>query len=254
MESGLRTTLEAELERSLAFPYNSMARAYRLGEPDGPSAAKLPENFGGDCLEQVTRLKRRLTEKGIPTKVILSPQEMHFALLGEGFYLDPSLRTLEPVLLNGAEEVMVNVYPRINGRWGNLTARREEQNVLSATWTIHNGERIRAMPPHHFALAEPDATPEENLDNQRAFFAAQRSLYWQIPDPETGEILNVRMMKERESPSISSIGTPGYKPEGDPRFAPLFERVIASTKTNEQEVREFIAETRRRWLGFSSQL
>lgn len=259
MESGLRTTLETELKQSLAFPYNNMARVSRLGEPNGPSAAKLPKSFGGDCLEQVARLRARLRRKGIHTKTILNPTMMHFALIGETegdfFYLDPSLRALQPVVFSdGVEENAVDAYPRVDNQWSQLIARKDG-NQLTAEWTIPNGEKKRSLKIHRFALAEPDATPRTKLAIQRAFFANQKSLYWQIPDPETEELLTMRMMKEPETLGISVIGARGgYKLEGNPEFAPLFERVIASTKTNEQEVREFIAETRRRWLGFSSQL
>lgn len=260
MEIDLRTTLETELECSLAFPYNNMARVYRLGEPPGSQATNLPEHFGGDCLEQVARLQERLHRKEIPTKTILNPDVMHFALIGETsdklFYLDPSLRALQPVIFsNGVEKNAVNAYPRAGNQWSQLSAQKNG-NQLEATWTIPNGDKIRSLATHHFALTEPDAMPKkENLDNQRAFFATQRSLYWQIPDPETGDLLNIRIMKGQEALEISLIGKRGgYKTEESSEFRERFERVIALTQVSEHDIREFIAETRRRWLGFSSQL
>ncbi len=260
MKTDLLTTLETELERSLKFPYNNMTRVYRLGERRGPRVAKLPESYGGDCLEQVARLQARLREQGIPTKTILNPDVMHFALIGETpdgiFYLDPSLRALKPVIFdNGVEENTVNAYPRVDDQWSRLNARKNGDQ-LEVTWAVPNGDRVRSMATHRFALAEPDATPRTTLEIQRAWFAGQKSLYWQIPDPTTGDLLNIRMMKGKEAPlEISLTGKRGgYKPEESPEFQERFERVIALTQVSERDIREFITETRRRWLGFSSQL
>lgn len=254
-EINLQTILENELNNAIfEFPFSSLARAYRLGEPDGPEAAGLPEKFGGDCLEQVKRLHGQLHAQRVNADAILSPAEMHFALIvSEGetdYYLDPSINAVEPVDLTDGQRA-ARTYPRLANEWSKLTATVSNDRITSTWKMVEGSEKIRTFNPN---IEDPSA--HLDLTPQRAFFATLRDLYWNTIDPETGALLKLRVPKKGESAlGIHTAESHGYQFEGkSENFSHVFGRIVECSGESEATVRDFIEKTRNRWRAFSTQV
>ena len=240
---------ELDLRRVLAksnqdYPFNNIATTCRLmGEAD------VPEWFGGDCYDQVTRAIGLIREAGARALYISSG--VHFALFlpdtDGGAYLDPTLNMREPISmdsLRSGEMARAQTFPVVRGVSSFIGARLEG-NVLKSDWyrAISQGNQVvtRKLPPSNsFALTDAVESFDYAPERVKEFFRSSMvpRVSWNVIDTETGEMITVTV--GGEVISLRSSAQSGRIVEGNDGYDALMERVANVTKASRQEIDEFL--------------
>lgn len=225
------------------YPFNNIATTCRLmGE------TSVPERFGGDCFDQVTRMIRRIREAG--QRALYISSGVHFAAflpdIDGGVYLDPTLNMREPIALPSLRDntaYRAETYPLVGGVSSFIGATLSN-GVLKSDWhkamMSREGTALtRRLPPHNtFQLDRAGETFTYNPQMVRRFFASDMvpRLHWNALNTETGEVITITV--DTDSVGLRSSARSGRLSDSESVHA--LEKVASLTGVTRQEVDEFL--------------
>lgn len=243
---------EHTLSKSLhEFPFNNISTVCRLQGED-----QLPDAFGGDCYEQVTRLADQLRHQveEVLFMVSYTGPLPHFAILakkdGDALYLDPSLNMRKPVSfdlldsLSDGDPLEVESYPSVGDESSSIHVSRGDENVICSAWHTPilrpNGDvLVRKRLDHTFALDETKDTIPYDPNTVKAAFKANASfLRWNSLDPDTGDIISINLFQDKIQ--IRKSWEYGRVNQDDDDFEPCLNRVSSITGVSRNELDEFL--------------
>lgn len=226
------------------YPFNNIATTCRLMGETG-----VPERFGGDCYDQVTRMIRRVREAGGRALYIVSG--VHFAVYlpdtDGGTYLEPTLNMREPIAINSLQRGVIyraQTYPIVGGVSSFIGACLEG-DALESDWhkAMMSGGMTafaRKLPPHNvFQLGKAVETFEYNPQMVRRFFRSDMvpRVHWNVVDTGTGEVMTVTL--DPNAVSLRSSAQSGRLPDSESAHA--LEKVASLTGVTRREIDEFLA-------------
>lgn len=229
-------------EGNRGYPFNNIATACRLMGETG-----VPERFGGDCYEQVTRMIRRVREAGEQALYVVSG--VHFATLlpaiNGGTYLDPTLNMREPIAMDSLRRGVTcraQTFPVVGGVSSFIGASLEG-DALESDWhkamAYGGGTVTRKLPPHNaFQLSKAVEEFEYNPQMIRRFFGGDMvpKVHWNVVDTGTGEMMTVTL--DPQTVSLRSSAKSGRL--SDSESAHALEKIASLTGVTRREIDEFL--------------
>jgi|GEM_PF-3656949 len=228
------------------YPFNNIATTCRLmGEAD------VPELFGGDCYEQVTRMIDRIRKAGVEALYIASGY--HFGILvpgneGMGTYLDPTLSMRQPISLEdlkNGESKKALTFPVLLDTPSRIEASLDGETLLSNWHTpLSDGKGgVRWLPrprqKNAFNLAQATDDIGYNPNVVKGFFKTSvRSLSWNSTNTDTGEVVTLGISPR--GISLRSSHMKSRPRENTPEFEKYMEDIAVITGVSRTELDEFL--------------
>lgn len=229
-------------EGNRGYPFNNIATTCRLTGETG-----IPERFGGDCFDQVTRMIERVRLAGVRALYISSG--VHFALLlpdiDGGTYLDPTLNMCEPIALPSLRDntaYRAGTYPLVGGVSSFIGATLSN-GILESDWhkavmSRDGTASTRRLQHNTFQLDKAAETFTYNPQMVKRFFASDMvpRLHWNALDMETGEVITVTV--DTNSVGLRSSARSGRLSGSESAHA--LEKIASLTGVTRREIDEFL--------------
>lgn len=250
---GMATTIGMDLqdldlteilaEGNREYPFNNIATTCRLMRETG-----VPERFGGDCFDQVTRMIRRIREAG--QRALYISSGVHFAVhlpdIDGGVYLDPTLNMREPIALPSLRSNIAHralTYPVVNNVSSFIGA-TFSNGVLESDWhkamMSREGTAVtRKLPPRNaFQLDKAGETFEYSPQMVKRFFRSDMvpRLHWNALNTETGEVITVTV--DTDSIGLRSSARSGRIPDNE--FTETLDGIAGAMRMSRREIDEFL--------------